>query len=179
MTQAANRTIEIEPLTQEAFAPFGDVLAAAGEPTAMINRGMCARYSDLARLDFDEDGRAGVSFFHGQPYALPLKLEMVERHPLGSQAFVPMSTAPFLVVVAQDNGGTPARPRAFMTAPGQGVNYRRNTWHGVLTPLSAPATFAVVDRIGPGNNLEEHWFDEPWLIAPAASVQAPTNKNET
>jgi ureidoglycolate lyase len=86
---------------------------------------------------------------------------MVERHPLGSQAFIPMSLDPFLVVVAEGEDPVPGRIRAFLTAPGQGVNLLRNCWHGVLTPLQAPGLFAVVDRIGEGANLEEHWLPEP------------------
>ncbi|NRB02117.1 MAG: ureidoglycolate lyase, partial [Rhodobacteraceae bacterium] len=66
--------------------------------------------------------------------------------------------------VAPDAGGVPGTPRAFLTAPGQGVNYHRGTWHGVLTPLHAPGLFAVVDRIGDGANLEEHVFDAPYLV---------------
>ena len=89
---------------------------------------------------------------------------MVERHPLGSQGFIPMSLDPFLVVVAPDAGGAPRQPLAFRTAPGQWVNIARNTWHGVLTPLHAPGLFAVIDRIGEGANLEEHWFDQPYLV---------------
>ena len=89
---------------------------------------------------------------------------MMERHPRGSQAFLPMSQDPFLVVVAPDNDGRPGRPRAFVTAPGQGVNYRRAIWHGVLTPLHEPGLFAVVDRIGTGDNLEEHWFEHPYRV---------------
>jgi ureidoglycolate lyase len=89
---------------------------------------------------------------------------MVERHPEGSQAFLPMTAAPFLVIVAPDAGGVPGTPRAFLTAHGQGVNYHRGTWHGVLTPLSAPGLFAVVDRIGTTPNLEEHWFATPWTV---------------
>ncbi len=89
---------------------------------------------------------------------------MMERHPLGSQAFLPMSLQPFLVIVAPDAGGRPGAPVAFLTGPGQGVNYHRGTWHGVLTPLHAPGLFAVVDRIGEGSNLEEYWFEEPYEI---------------
>lgn len=158
-----SRTITIEPLSAEAFAPFGEVIEARGDPTVVINRGKCHRWTDLAKLDF-ADGRAGISIFVGQPCTLPLKLEMVERHPQGSQAFLPLSTDPFLVVVAPDRDGTPDTPRAFLTRPGQGVNYHRATWHGVLTPLDRQATFAVVDRIGQGTNLEEHWFPEPYEI---------------
>ncbi len=155
--------ISVETLTTEAFAPFGDVLDAAGEPDRLINRGLCARYHDRARLDFT-DGRAGLSIFHAVPRSLPYRLDLVERHTLGSQAFVPMTLQPFLVIVAPDVGGTPATPRAFLTAPGQGINLHRGTWHGVLTPLHAPGLFAVIDRIGAGANLEEHAFATPYLI---------------
>ncbi len=150
--------IVIEPLTPEAFAVYGDVLDTQGAPDKIINQGLCGRYHDRAALDF-ADGRAGISLFNAEPRTLPLTLDMVERHPEGSQAFLPMSEQPFLVIVAPDETGRPGLPRAFMTAPGQGVNYHRGTWHGVLTPLHAPGLFAVVDRIGDGANLEEYWFE--------------------
>lgn len=159
------RRIAPQPLTAAAFAPFGDVLEAVGPPDRLINQGLCGRFHDRARLDFGADGRAGISLFSAEPRALPYRLEMVERHPEGSQAFIPMTAAPFLVIVAPDEGGRPGRPLAFLTAPGQGINLARGTWHGVLTPLSAPGLFAVVDRIGPTPNLEEHWFAEPWTVA--------------
>lgn len=155
--------IAAEPLTAEAFLPFGDVLEASGAPDRLINQGLCGRFHDRARLDFG-DGRAGISIFQAEPRRLPYDLEMLERHPLGSQAFLPMSQHPFLVIVAPDVDGRPGLPRAFLTAPGQGVNLLRNTWHGVLTPLHAPGLFAVVDRIGPGDNLEEHWLPKPVRI---------------
>ena len=160
-----SRTLRIAPISAEAFAPFGDLLACAGDPDRIINQGLCGRYHDRARLDFHQ-GRAGISLFSAQPRSLPLRLDMVERHPEGSQAFVPMSHDPFLVVVAPDAGGAPGTPLAFVTAPGQAINLHRGTWHGVLTPLHAPGLFAVIDRIGDGPNLEEHWFDEPYLIEP-------------
>ena len=160
-----SRVIDIAPLTAEAFAPFGDVIEAAGEPDMMINRGLCGRFHDRARLDLkSEAGRAGISVFKATARALPYALEMMERHPLGSQAFLPLSADPFLVIVARDRDGRPHEPEAFLTASGQGVNYHRGTWHGVLTPLHEPGLFAVVDRIGPGENLEEHWFNEPYEI---------------
>jgi len=159
-----NQDIVVQPLDATGFAPFGDVIEARGAPSAMINQGNCARFSDLAALDFAGEGRAGISLFEGQPYALPLTLAMMERHPLGSQAFLPMSGDPFLVIVAPDDGGKPGIPSAFRTAPGQGVNYHRNVWHGVLTPLGRPGLFAIVDRIGESKNLEEHWFERPWRI---------------
>ncbi len=155
--------IKAEKLTAAAFAPYGDVLDASGEPDKLINQGRCGRFHDRATVDF-ADGRAGVSIFKGEMETLPLSLEMVERHPEGSQAFVPMSADPFLVVVACDEAGTPVEPKAFLTESGQAINFHRGTWHGVLTPLSEPGLFAVVDRIGDGANLEEHWFDQNYII---------------
>jgi ureidoglycolate lyase len=155
--------IVIRPIDANAFAPFGDLIDCAGDPDRIINQGLCGRYHDRARLDF-ADGRAGVSLFKAEPRSLPLTLEMVERHPDGSQCFIPMSMDPFLVIVAPDENGAPGTPFAFETAPGQAVNFHRGTWHGVLTPLHAPGLFAVVDRIGAGANLEEHWFPQPYSV---------------
>jgi ureidoglycolate lyase len=155
--------IKVQPLTAEAFAPFGDVLEAAGAPDKIINQGQCGRYHDRAALEFHE-GRAGISIFNAEPRNLPYTLDMMERHPDGAQAFLPMHQNRYLVIVAHDANGRPDAPAAFEVAAGQGVNYHRNTWHGVLTPLHAPGLFAVVDRIGEGANLEEHWFEEPFII---------------
>jgi ureidoglycolate lyase len=153
-----------EPLTIAAFAPFGDVLDAVGTPDRMINAGLCARFHDRARIDIAE-GRAGLSVFHAVARSLPYAFDLVERHPLGSQAFVPMTQAPFLVIVAPDENGTPGTPRAFLTNGAQGINLHRGTWHGVLTPLQAPGLFAVLDRIGEGANLEEYRYPKPWTVA--------------
>lgn len=152
-----------KPLTAEAFAPYGDVIELRDAPDKLINQGLCGRHNDLATMDFS-DGRAGISLFDANPRALPYALEMMERHPEGSQAFIPMSLTSFLVIVAADNAGSPGTPEAFLTSPGQAINLARNTWHGVLTPLEAPGLFAVVDRIGSGANLEEHWFDSPYEV---------------
>lgn len=156
-----DRDILCQPLTDAAFAAFGDVLDVAGSPDKMINAGLCERYHDRARLDFGVDGRAGVSLFDAVPRSLPYMLDLLERHPDGSQAFVPMTQNPFLVIVSES---AYAKPLAFLTAPGQGINFHRGTWHGVLTPLVSPGLFAVVDRIGPTPNLEEHHLETPWRI---------------
>ena len=153
-------------LTAEALAPFGDLLEASGTPDKMINRGLCGRFHDRAQLDFGPDGRAGISVFHGETVDWPIEVALVERHPEGSQAFISMTGHPFLVVVARDEGGTPGTPQAFVAARGQGINFHRGTWHGVLTPLHEPGLFAVVDRIGDTPNLEEHWFDVPYIVEP-------------
>ncbi|MGB0660109.1 MAG: ureidoglycolate lyase [Mangrovicoccus sp.] len=157
--------IQAQSLTPQAFAPFGDVLDITGAPDKIINQGFCGRFHDRAQLDFGSDGRAGISLFSAQPREMPYRLEMMERHPDGSQAFIPMSFDPFLVIVAEDAGNQPAAPQAFVTEAGQAVNYHRGVWHGVLTPLLAPGLFAVVDRIGPGANLQEHWFDTPFVVS--------------
>lgn len=158
--------LSIEPLSAEAFAPFGQVIDIAGAHHYPINAGMTERYHDLARVELGGvHARPLISIFRGQPYALPLSLKLVERHPLGSQAFYPLSNNPWLVIVAEDDSGTPARLRVFRPAPGQGVNIAMNTWHGVLTPLEVESDFIVIDRGGDGNNLEEHHFAEPWLIS--------------
>ena len=156
--------IIIEPMTADAFAPFGDLLEAKGMPDKIINQGLCGRFHDRARMDFS-DGRAGISIFQAEKRDLPLKLDLVERHPDGSQAFVPMSHQPFLVVVAEDQNGTPQNIRAFLTEAGQAINIHRGVWHGVLTPLYDPGLFAVIDRIGEGPNLEEYWLPDEVIIA--------------
>jgi ureidoglycolate lyase len=155
------RNIRPEPLTAAAFAPFGQVLEATGD-FRLINAGLCRRHHDLAALEFS-DGAAGISVFHAEPRALPYVFDLIERHPAGTQAFLPMTSQPFLVIVAENPA---AAPRAFLTSGAQGINLARGTWHGVLTPLHAPGLFAVVDRIGPGANLEEHRYPVPWTVTP-------------
>jgi ureidoglycolate lyase len=159
------RLLTPAPLTAEAFAPYGQVLQATGD-FRPINDGLCHRHHDRATLDFvpDTAGRAGISIFMAQPRALPYSFDLVERHPEGTQAFLPMTEHPFLVIVAADTTSTPL---AFLTNGAQGININRGTWHGVLAPLAAPGLFAVVDRIGPTPNLEEHRYSQPW------TVQAP------
>ena len=161
--------ITIEALSRAAFAPYGDLIDAGGKADALINAGRCERFHDLARLDVDDGSRVGISVFRSEACTLPYTLTLVERHPLGSQAFLPLSADPFLVIVAADAGGLPSQPRAFLTGSGQGVNLHRNVWHGVLTPLRTAATFAVVDRIGEGPNLEEHHLDPPFIVQVGAS----------
>lgn len=157
------REIKALSLNREAFAPFGDIIDNKGTPNKIINQGKCERYDNLANLDI-LDGSAGISLFNAVARSLPYKLAMMERHPLGSQAFIPMIYAPFLITVADDCNGYPDRPRAFLCHSGQAINIHRNIWHGVLTPLQEPGLFCVVDRIGSGSNLEEIFFKTPYLI---------------
>jgi len=159
------RTITAIPLTRDAFAPFGDVIETEGAAHYPINAGKAERYHDLATAEATGPAaRVIVSIVRGTPYEFPLRLDLVERHPLGSQAFIPLSPDPFLVVVCHDDDGRPGVPHAFLTRLGQGVNYRRGVWHGVLTPIGETQDFLVVDRTGEGNNLEEFIFDEPYEI---------------
>ncbi len=152
------------PLNAVDFAPYGDIVDADGNPDKLINRGLCGRFHDRARMDFGADGRAGVSIFKGEICEFPIKIELVERHPDGSQAFIPMSENPFLVVVAPDDDGIPGAPLAFLTAPGQAINFHKGIWHGVLSPLSEPGLFAVIDRIGKTPNLEEYWYKSLYVV---------------
>ena len=158
------RTIKTEPLTPQTFAPFGDVLEAAGD-CRLINEGLCLRHHDRALIDIGPevggDARPGISIFSAVARKLPYKLNLIERHPDGSQAFLPMTQHPFLVIVAD---GPEFTPRAFLTNGAQGINLHRGTWHGVLTPLTDPGLFAVVDRIGTTTNLEEHRYDHHWTV---------------
>jgi ureidoglycolate lyase len=158
-------TLKPEPLSRSTFASFGQVIEVDGAHHYPINAGNCERFHDLARVELGGvHARPLISLLRSRHFTLPLELKMVERHPLGSQAFYPLSRHPFLVVVAPDESGTPGAPRAFVTATGQGVNIAMNTWHGVLTPLEADADFLCVDRGGEGNNLEEYFFPRPWTI---------------
>ncbi len=105
-----------------------------------------------------------ISIVKGECYQIPLILPMVERHPLGSQAFIPLTNNPFLIIVCEDMDGQPGVPLAFVSSPHQGINFRQNVWHGILTPLEQKSAFLVVDRGGDGNNLEEHFFETPFII---------------
>lgn len=155
------------PLTSADFAPFGDVIAPRQTPDMIINQGKCARHHDLAQVDFGA-GRAGISLFDAQGRDLPLQVDLLERHPLGSQAFLPLNAVPMIVVVAEGAGDVPGKVHAFLSAPGQGINLHRGTWHGVLAPLGGQGLYAVVDRIGDGNNLQEYWLEPPVMIGPPA-----------
>jgi ureidoglycolate lyase len=155
--------LQTQPLTTNAFKAFGEIIDATGEPDKIINQGLCGRYHNLAQLDFTT-GKAGLSIFNAEARSLPFKLEMMERHPEGSQAFIPMHQYPYLIIVSHDKNGVPDTPISFISKPGQGINIFKNTWHGVLCPLHSPGLFAVIDRIGEGPNLEEHWFKKVWTI---------------
>ena len=159
------RIITARPLTRENFAEFGDVIDTETDNHFPINGGMTERYHALARAEAaGPNAHVLISLVRGTPYAFPLELPMVERHPFGSQAFIPLSPRPFVVVVCHDGEDGPGTPHAFLTKPGQGVNYPRKLWHGVLTPVGEPQDFVVIDRGGDGNNVEEFHFPQPYEI---------------
>ena len=130
----------------------------------MINRSLCGHFHDRTRLDFGDQGRAGISFFKGETCSFPITIELVERHPDGSQAFYPMSENLLLVVIASDNDSAPGTPKAFLTEPGQVINFHRGIWYGSLSPLFKPGLFAVIDRIGNTPILEEYWFTTQYVV---------------
>jgi ureidoglycolate lyase len=151
---SARNWLPLEPLEAHAFAPFGEVIEAAGAARRWtINEGFAERFDDLARIDtLGQQGRPVLSVFRARPRTLPLQLRLVERHLLGSQAFVPMGSQRFLVVVAAAGPGPLATQlRCFLSAPGQGVNYAAGTWHHPLIALDAGGDFLVIDRRGPGD----------------------------
>ncbi|MEZ2130442.1 MULTISPECIES: ureidoglycolate lyase [unclassified Sinorhizobium] len=164
------QTLDILPLTKAAFAPFGEVIEADPAAVRLINNGTTERFHALANVEAAGEGaRVIISLFRSQPRHFPHEVGMMERHPFGSQSFSPLSNRSFLVVVAKDEGGKPGRPQAFLARGGQGVNYHRNVWHHPLMALGEVSDFLVVDREGPGNNLEEVLFDTPFIIgAPPA-----------
>ena len=125
----ANDAHSISPveITAELFKPFGDLLQLKDTADMLINQDMCERHHNLADIDFEDGGKTGISLFNAKPRSLPYKLEMMERHPKGSQAFIPMYEQPFLVIVAEDNGGVPDIPVAFLTQVHMGINFHKNT----------------------------------------------------
>jgi ureidoglycolate lyase len=158
-------TIVTRPLNALTFAPFGQVIEKNGAHRYLINSGNCTRFHDLAQVEvIGEGARALISIFTAKPYTFPLSLLMVERHPLGSQAFYPLSGRRWVVIVCNDENGAPGIPQAFIAEPDQGVNIVRNVWHAVLTPLEEMSDFLVVDRGGEGVNLQEHFFAAPYTI---------------
>ena len=155
------KRLTIEPLTKMAFAPFGDVIEAVGAERRLINEGTTERYHALAHADAsDQGGHAIISLFRANRRPFPFAVRMLERHPLGSQAFYPLSPDDWLVVVGLgQEQPDPASIRCFRATAEQGVCYARNTWHHPVLILQPLQRFLVIDREGPGNNLEEHWFE--------------------
>jgi ureidoglycolate lyase len=157
------KQLPLRPLSREAFAAFGDVIAAEGASSVYaINSGTTQRFHDLARIDTaSEGGHTVLSLFRAQPRPLPFEIAMLERHPLGSQAFVPLHGARYIVVVAEH---PESEPQAFLADAGQGVNYRPGVWHHPLIALDQTHDFLVIDRAGPGVNCDEVALAQRWMI---------------
>jgi len=162
--------LEPRPLTADDFAPFGEVVETDGRQPRDMNYGMALRWPDLARIETDAGGQVVIGRVRSKRYPLPFRLQVVERHPLGSQAFLPLDESPFLVVVAK--AGPPPPPEdlsLFVTNGRQGVCYRPGVWHGLLLTAFAEMDFIVVDRVGPGDNCEEFRYSadtSPVIPAP-------------
>lgn len=158
----SGRPLTPEPLTKAAFAVFGEVIETDGCETRVINEGFALRRHALARPDVaSEAGRAILSIFEATRRPFPIVIDMLERHPLGSQAFFPLSPADWLVVVADGAAGAApdlATLRCFRARGAQGVNYARGVWHFPVLVLAERQDFLIVDRDGPGGNLDEHRF---------------------
>jgi ureidoglycolate lyase len=153
-----HRILRIEPLTADAFRVFGDVIERGAHARHVtINEGYAVRYDDLARIDVSADGGAPcLSIFNAKPRTLPFALTLLERHPLGTQAFMPLSGRVYLVVVSEGADEPDLDTlRCFLAGPGQGINYARGTWHHPLLALDTSSDFIVLDRRGPGDNCDE------------------------
>lgn len=163
-----HNTIQIEPLTHENFAAFGEVISCTGNDFFHINDAHTERYHALVQTEIIGEARTGISIFRNiKTTTIPFEISMLERHPIGSQAFIPMQGQKFLVVVAPSlNADEPdlTQLKAFITDGLQGVNYRARTWHHPLLTLESPSDFAVIDRIGGGHNCDVFQFAEPCKI---------------
>lgn len=158
--------LDIQPLTRDAFALFGDVIEADPAKMRLINNGTTERFHALAEpVVAGPPERLIFNIFRGQPRRFPHTLDMMERHPFGSQSFMPLSKLPFLVAVSEDENGRPGLPKVFLAQPHQGVNYFANVWHHPLMALGEVSDFLVVDRDNTAENLEEFFFQTSYLIA--------------
>lgn len=155
-------TLTPEPLSRERFAPYGDVIDTSGQRADPMNAARFERFDDLCAIDVDQNGRVTVSIARCRTAtSLPYRIEMVERHPLGTQAFIPLSTNRFIVVVGPPGESIEAADLcAFQTNGRQGVNYRRGAWHMPLIAFEAGQEFLIIDRTGNAPNCEEHYLDE-------------------
>lgn len=148
--------LTVEPLTADEFAPFGDVIEARDSSAFFVNEGQAQRFHDLAKIDVAAgNGHPLISIFRSAPTHFPLTLHKIERHPLGSQAFIPLGNHQFLIVVASTtNNDFPDRPRVFLSNGHQGVNYKPGVWHHPLIVLNRTTEFLVIDRGGIGTNCD-------------------------
>ena len=162
MSEPLNMTkVKIEPLTRAGFADFGDVIETDNSNHFPINDGRVERYHDLATVQLGgENSRALISIFECNVASeIPYELPLVERHPLGSQAFMPLTPVKFVVVVGRPGDlPDPQELRAFESNGKQGINYHRGVWHMPLIVHEARLRFLVVDRGGDGENCDEQTY---------------------
>ena len=154
--------LAVQPLTSAGFAPFGDVVEFEGHDSFPINKGMADRYHALADVELaGEQARAIISLVESRKFDLPRRVDHLEYHPLGSQAFLPLDASPFIVVVcsAADQPQLD-KLQAFVTNGRQGINYRLGTWHHVLLTPYAAMRFICVDRTGPGDNCIDYFIPD-------------------
>ena len=153
-------------LTKAAFAAYGQVVETLDARSMPINQGLTTRYHDLFRIDVSRKGGHPIgSVFRTRPLPLPHRVTIMERHPLGSQAFIPLDEKPFLVLVGSAGESLTAEDlELFLTNGRQGVNIYRNTWHHFNIALGKTQDFLVIDRGGPGRNLDEIEIQgEAWI----------------
>lgn len=155
-------TLKPQALTSEQFAPYGDVIESVLEQSAAMNSERFERFDDLCDIDMQDDGKVVVSIARCRvATSLPLRIDSVERHPLGSQAFVPLTPCRMVIVVAPPGKSVTASDlRAFITNGRQGINYHRGTWHMPLIAFDTGREFLIIDRMGDGPNCDVHNFDE-------------------
>ncbi|MDY7229059.1 ureidoglycolate lyase [Hyalangium rubrum] len=161
--------LKAQPLTREAFAPFGEVIGSELAGGASANQGTATRYNHVAQLASSRpEARPNLAVFHSVPKALPFQVRLLERHPCSTQMFVPMACRRFLVVVCPDDAqGEPdlAGLRAFLCGPGQGVNYRAGVWHHPIIALEGPADFLMLAwEDGSARDCEERPLTAPLLV---------------
>tara|TARA_B100002052_G_C15669248_1_gene500991 strand:+ start:294 stop:788 length:495 start_codon:yes stop_codon:yes gene_type:complete len=141
-------------INKENFLKFGDVISTKNIEPININNGYAKRFDGIANLNTSKDnGETTISIFAALKRDFPMKIDMMEKHPLGSQAFIPMKETTFLVLVAPE-GEKPdiKKIESFIVPPGIGVNYNPGIWHFPLISTE-DMNFLVVDRKGSGNNL--------------------------
>ncbi len=155
-----------KPLTQEAFSAFGDVIEVNADANNFsINNGYTQRYHDLAKVDVaDNNGHTLVNIFRSTPLEQPIAIKMMERHPYGSQAFIPMGNNPYFVVVAPFGEFDANKIEVFIAHSNQGVNYHKGIWHHFCLALNSESDFLVIDRGGEGDNCDVLELDGSLVI---------------
>ena len=148
------KIIKAKKITKKNFSKFGQLIDTSKKNPININDGYAKRFDNLINLDISKKkGEAIVSIFKAKKRRFPMKIDMMEKHPLGSQAFIPMKETTFLVFVAPKEEKLDLNKiEAFIVPPGIGVNYNPGTWHFPLISTE-DMNFLVVDRKGSGDNL--------------------------